>query len=94
MDYGRLRTDSGSTAAPIIMTSDQTQSHDTPSSRMPREASSQAYNVARKGLSLGIVCPMANEEKPAASLVEQVLAASSEFGDVRFYAVLDCVFPG
>lgn len=32
---------------------------------------------------------MANEEKSAASLVAQVLAATRVFGEVRFYAVLD-----
>lgn len=47
--------------------------------------------VRLQTLSLGIVCPMANEENSAASLVTQVLAAAGEFRDVRFYAVLDRV---
>ncbi|HYL75913.1 MAG TPA: glycosyltransferase [Bryobacteraceae bacterium] len=42
-------------------------------------------------LSLGIVCPMANEEESAADLVAQVLAAAGEFREARFYAVLDRV---
>ena len=44
---------------------------------------------ARQVLSLGIVCPMANEEKTAAELVARVLSETGDFGDVRFYAVLD-----
>src|SRR5438552_2218502 len=44
---------------------------------------------ARSALSLGIVCPMANEEKSAVSFVKQVLDETREFGDVRFYAILD-----
>jgi len=34
---------------------------------------------------------MANEERSAASLITQVLDATREFGEVRFYAVLDRV---
>src|ERR1017187_2222316 len=45
--------------------------------------------ITRRELSLGIVCPMANEENSAVALVQQVLAATHEFGEVRFYAVLD-----
>jgi len=47
--------------------------------------------VKLRTLSLGIVCPMANEERSAADLVAQVLAAAGEFREVRFYAVLDRV---
>lgn len=48
-----------------------------------------APQLALRNLSLGIVSPMANEEKSAAPLVAQVLQATREFGDVRFYAILD-----
>jgi dolichol-phosphate mannosyltransferase len=47
--------------------------------------------IARQTLSLGIVCPMANEEKSACRLVAQVLEETKDFGDVRFYAILDRV---
>jgi dolichol-phosphate mannosyltransferase len=48
-----------------------------------------APKIARQTLSLGIVCPMANEEKSACRLVAQVLEETQEFGEVRFYAILD-----
>ena len=54
--------------------------------RSPRSA---ARKLALRDISLGIVCPMANEEKSAASLVAQVLEATEGLGQVRFYAVLD-----
>ncbi|HYL35915.1 MAG TPA: glycosyltransferase [Bryobacteraceae bacterium] len=53
--------------------------------------STTAPAIPRGQLSLGIVCPMANEEKSAADLVAQVLEATRDFGEVRFYAVLDRV---
>ncbi|HLW75453.1 MAG TPA: glycosyltransferase [Bryobacteraceae bacterium] len=40
-------------------------------------------------ISLGVVCPMANEESSAEKLVGEVLAAARGFAAVRFYAVLD-----
>jgi len=45
----------------------------------------------RQTLSLGIVCPMANEEKSACDLVERVLDETRGFGEARFYVVLDRV---
>jgi dolichol-phosphate mannosyltransferase len=45
--------------------------------------------IDRRTLSLGVVCPMANEEKTACRLVVQVLEETRDFGDVRFYAILD-----
>lgn len=48
-----------------------------------------ARKIARRTLSLGIVCPMANEEKSACRFVSQVLDETRDFGDVRFYAILD-----
>src|SRR5216684_6752427 len=48
-----------------------------------------ARQIARKTVSLGIVCPMANEESSACRLVSQVLDETRDFGDVRFYAILD-----
>src|SRR5437867_463913 len=47
--------------------------------------------IALRTLSLGIVCPMANQENSAAAFVAQVLAATREFRQARFYAVLDRV---
>ncbi len=54
-----------------------------------REPRSAARKLALRDLSLGVVCPMANEEKSAAGIVAQVLEATQEFRQVRFYAVLD-----
>ena len=44
-------------------------------------------------LSLGVVCPMANERETAARFVREVLDACApfEFGEVTFFAVLDRV---
>ena len=46
-----------------------------------------------KHISLGVVCPMANERDTAARFVREVLAACApfEFGAVTFFAVLDRV---
>ena len=52
---------------------------------------SAARAVARETVSLGIVCPMANEAKSAPRLIAQVLEATREFAAVRFYAVVDHV---
>lgn len=50
-----------------------------------------ARAVARETVSLGIVCPMANEADSAARLVAQVLEKTREFAAVRFYVVVDRV---
>jgi dolichol-phosphate mannosyltransferase len=47
--------------------------------------------IARKNVSLGIVCPMANERGCAVRFVEEVLAQTQGFSDVKLYVVLDRV---
>jgi dolichol-phosphate mannosyltransferase len=47
--------------------------------------------IARKDVSLGIVCPMANERTCAARFVEEVLAETEGFSDVKLYVILDRV---
>jgi dolichol-phosphate mannosyltransferase len=57
------------------------------------EARRKAPNgtIARKDVSLGIVCPMANERACAVKFVEDVLAETEGFPDVKLYVVLDRV---
>ncbi len=56
---------------------------------------SRAYSVetGAASVSLGVVCPMANERDSAEAFVREVLAACEPFGfkSVTFYAVLDRV---
>lgn len=47
--------------------------------------------LSRQTLSLGIVCPMANEARTAVQLVSDVLKECRELREVAFYAVLDRV---
>jgi dolichol-phosphate mannosyltransferase len=56
----------------------------TPLEEKPRRAA-----PARRNVSLGVVCPMANESSSAERFVRETLAACGELRAVVFYAVLD-----
>lgn len=53
------------------------------------EESSRQKRIDRSDIKLGIVCPMANEERTAVRLVHDVLDQCDGFGDVCFFAILD-----
>ncbi len=51
----------------------------------------QNNNIHISDIKLGVVCPMANEEKSAVNLVREVLDKCEGFKEVKFFAILDNV---
>jgi|ERR1035438_6920686 dolichol-phosphate mannosyltransferase len=54
-----------------------------------RETKPRAGALSRRNVSLGIVCPMANESGSAARFVREALAACGDLRSAAFYAVVD-----
>jgi dolichol-phosphate mannosyltransferase len=56
---------------------------------LPRAEASPPHEEVRSAVSLGIVCPMANEEDTAESFVRAVLTHCGGFKSVQMFVVLD-----